>query len=490
MSDTNERHLRGLFGRDLVYAGLYVSQAALVTISTPILTRIMPHSQYGTVAVCMTLVQLLVVVSTWRMDLGVQKAFAASGERSSRGIVTIGFAIALALFVLETATGHWWAPALKLGSFHGAIKYTLLWTLLTAATTPALALLRSRDKLGAFAVVAVVQTSLAEALSVVLVVVFRHGAGNYVLGQTIAQAVALVLALYFARPALPRLADLAVIATAIGFATVRLPDLLIGFVNNSSDRLIVNADLGHYELARYAIAGNTAAFVIAILTNISQSWMPRAMSIADLSELREIVLRARDRLLLLTIPLVLALCAGAAILLRIWAPASYRPDGLQPIVAVYAFLAFPIVGDISLWQMTTRLKRALSLPLISAATATINVMLNLALVPVIGLTGSVLATLVATSGEYVLLRRRLPREMRLNRPNSRLIGDVALTCVVGMGICLLPSSLPFLGLRLVVAAGAGFTALSVLASLSGYGKALAGWVDPWISTRVMTAAAD
>ncbi len=466
MADTPERHLRALFGRDLAYAALYVGQLAIVTVSTPILTRLLPDRQFGMVAVCMTVMQLLVVLTTWRMDLGVQRTFAENGDAMARKMLSLALALAGGLFVIEFVSGYGWAPAAKLGSFNGALAGTVVWTLLTAATAPCLALLRSRDKLWQYGVVALLQTTLAEGFSVLLVIGVRRSASEYVLGETLAQAVALGLALLFTRPALPRRVDLAIIAPALAFASARLPAALVDFVDGSADRLIVNADLGHHQLSRYAIAGNIGSFVLMVLYGISQSWMPRAMSIQNSAELRHVVSEARDRLTLLALPVVFALCALSPILLEIWAPPSYTPEHLQVIVALTAFTVFPAIGDVAMWQMFAGGGKSKALPVVALGTASLNIVLNFALVPVIGLAGSVTATIAATSVEYVWLRRRLATERKPSRPPLQLVVRTIATCALGIGLCLLPTSLPFMLLRLVVAAVSGVVALVIFASFS------------------------
>ncbi len=464
----------------MLYAALFVGQLAIVTVSTPILTRLLPQSQFGLLAICMTVLQLLVVLTTWRMDLGVQRIFAENGDVMARKMLSAGMALAGGLFVIEFASGYLWAPALRLGSFEGALSTTVVWTLLTAATAPCLALLRSRDKLWQYGVVALIQTTLAEAFSVVLVLVVSRSAHDYVLGQTIAQAVALTAALIFTRPLLPRRADFALIAPALAYASTRLPAALVDLVDGSADRLIVNADLGHHQLSRYAIAGNIGGFVLMILYGISQSWMPRAMSIQDPAELRHIVSQARDRLTLLALPVVLALTAAAPILLRIWAPPSYAPDGLQVIVALTAFMVFPAIGDVSMWQLFAGAGKSKALPIVAVGTASLNIALNFALVPVIGLAGSVTATIAATSAEYIWLRRRLASDRKPSRPPLRLVGQTLAVCALGLGLCLLPTSLPFLGFRLLVAAVSCVVALMVFASFSDRNLS---WLPSWLRPR-------
>ncbi len=467
MADPPERHLRALFGRDLLYAALYVGQLAIVTVSTPFLTRLLPSSQFGLLVACMTVMQLLIVLTTWRMDIGVQRVFAEHGDVVARKMLSIGIAVAGGLFVIEFVSGYWWAPAAKLGSFHGALSLTVLWTFLTAATAPCLALLRSRDKLWQYGVVTVIQITLAEAFSVLLVIVVRRSATDYVLGQTVAQVVALSAALVFTRPMIPRRANLALIVPALVYASARLPAALVDLVDGSADRLIVNADLGHHQLSRYAIAGNIGSLVLMLLFGISQSWMPRAMSIQDPEELRHVISQARDRLTLLALPVVMALCATSPILLRIWAPPSYTPDDLQLIVALTAFMVFPAIGDVAMWQLFAGSGKSRALPIVAVGTASMNIALNFALVPVIGLAGSVSATIAATSAEYVWLRRRLPTERKPGRPPLRLVIQTLSVCVMAVGLALLPSSVPFIAMRLVVAAVSGVIALMIFSSISG-----------------------
>jgi hypothetical protein len=115
---------------------------------------------------------------------------APGGERDARRLVTLAIAVSLLVWVVADRTGPVWAPALGLGDYPLPVRYAVGWASMTAITYAALGLLRSRDRLLAFATVSLLQSVIAEVLSVLLVVLVQRSASEYVLGELLGQVAA------------------------------------------------------------------------------------------------------------------------------------------------------------------------------------------------------------------------------------------------------------------------------------------------------------
>ena len=96
-------------------------------------------------------------------------------------------------------------------------------------------------------------------------------------------------------------------------------------------------------------------------------------------------------------------------------------------------------------------RRGKTIGALTAVAALINIALNFALVPVIGVVGAALATTLAFAALALFQRRVLPCDMPWERPPMRLILAVGL-CVVGAEASILvPQTLVWNVIRLALA---------------------------------------
>lgn len=473
--------MRGLFGRDSLYLVLWAVQLGAAALFTPVTTRLLGPSRFGLVASSIAIMQILVAIGSLSLQTAVQRRYASSGERDARRLITVAIASALLVFGLADATGPTWAPALGLGHYPLAVRFAVTWASLTAISNAALGLLRSRDQLASFATVSLMQSIVAEALSLLLVLTVRRSASEYVLGQLVAQAVAVAVALFLTRPLPVRRRDLRMVSDALRYAVPLVPGVLAAFVLQAADRLVIQHDLGAAQVARYAVAYNIGSIPILLLGVLNTVWMPRVFALGDSRVRDSVLLRSRNALYVLLIPVVAGLGIGAPVLLHLWAPPRYHPDGLLLVTGLVAVSAVPVSGAMSHTRVLLATGRTAPAAAATGIAAGINLVLNIALVPSLHIEGSALATLVSYAAMDGLLALAARRERRLRMPGRALQIEVLAAVAVALAAAALPVTLPALGVRLalgLVCAAAFASMLSIVAGRLGayQPRALAGWI--------------
>ena len=122
---------------------------------------------------------------------------------------------------------------------------------------------------------------------------------------------------------------------------------------------------------------------------------------------------------------------------------------------------------------------------VTVIAAGVSLVINLALVPVIGIFGATLATLVAYIVMLALSVRYSQPLLELPRPSLRLGVEIAATAAIVFLAVLLPVSVPFLIFRGAVGVSCG---LLLLAMLSVVGKTpknpLLFHLSHWVNARV------
>jgi len=416
---TSSTTVAQMFGRDAAYMMLWAVQLLGAALCTPLITRALGLAEFGAVTTANAVMQVLFIVAGLGLQPAVQRAYAGmGGPAAARRLVTVVLAAAAGVSALAWISLSWWSGPLTMAGQRDVLRLAVVWAGLSAATAATLALLRSQDRLAAFAVVSLLQSIVAEVVSLGLVQLRNGGAADFLAGQVAAQTVALLLGLFLVRPLPIGGRDRPLVADALRFALPLVPSILSTFVLSTSDRFIVEASLGSDAVARYQVAYNVAAMPMLLLSVLSAAWMPRFFRLSDVGERRVVLAASRDALYRLLIPVMVGFAAATPLVLRLWAPPSYRPETLQLVACLVLATTVPFAAQLAVTRalMAAGHTRAIAAANIAAAAA--NIAGNLLLVPVWGLAGSALATL----GAYLLLHAVLATAARSSQVAGPLPG--------------------------------------------------------------------
>jgi O-antigen/teichoic acid export membrane protein len=281
--------------------------------------------------------------------------------------------------------------------------------------------LRSEDRLAAFCTVSLLQSVVAEATSLLLVIGVEPTATMFLLGQLGVQLVAMMVALVMTLPRIPLPRDRAMLRRALAFGLPLVPAVLSTFVLHSADRLMIQAELGSTAVARYQVAYNVGALPMLLLGVLNTSWMPRIFSFRESHERAAVIAASRDMLYRLLMPVLIGLAAGAPLVLRIWAPPEYEPETLLMVNAIVLASAVPYTAGLSATRTLMAEGRTGYVALAQGIAGTTNVGLNLALIPLLGLPGSAAATLLSLSILHLLMVRRAQALMRVTGPPTAVL---------------------------------------------------------------------
>jgi O-antigen/teichoic acid export membrane protein len=450
---TESAAVSGLFGRDMIYLAFWAMQIVLAAALTPATTRLMPRSAFGQASAGIAVMQLLNCLFGFGLYTAVQRAYAGEdGEANARRLVSLSIGLSLVTGAVVYASGHWWCPLLGLGPFPVAIRYAVLWAMMSAISAPTLGLLRSRDHLRGFVLASSAQSILAQALALGLVVIVQATAASYLFGQFLGEVVTAVIGLWLARPLLPGRRHRPMLSDSLRFSSALVPAAVAGFLFDASDRIVIHGDIGASALGRYAVARNIGGFAIVLLQLVSFTWMPRLFAMKSAPARRRVLATSRDGLYMLAMSFAVALAAASPVLLLLWAPASYDPRTLLLITALVAASALPYADAVIYQQVLVVDGRTRVVAVGSIVLAVVNLGLNLALVPVLGIDGSAAITCFC----YTLGAIRWRWLAGTSGPATNL-RPLALAAT-GFVICIASAAVPPFGIalvfRLVVAAAA------------------------------------
>jgi O-antigen/teichoic acid export membrane protein len=367
----------------------------------------------------------------------------------------MGTAIVLSLLatVVVYATGPWWASLLRLGAF-GATLQLAVWSAGFMAIGMLIAeLFRAEDRFGAFCWLMLPLAIGSQVLGLGFVYLVSHTSAAYLTGMTIGSLVAIVLGIILARPLLLRFSDWRILVPAFALGIPLISNGVAYQVLILGDRIVVQSRLGEFAVGRYQLAYNAAGLVILSIVLLSQTWLPRLFAIKDIA-LRKIVLaESRDALYRMVIPLILGVCLAAPVVLRILAPPSYRTNQLLLVVSLVAISAIPFCAYMADMRLMVAFGRTRALLWATPLAAAANIGLNIALVPVWGINGSALSTVLGYGILAVATGFSSRRIARLQPPPVLLGAELGVAAGLAVVIASLPTSPIFLGLRMAGAFG-------------------------------------
>jgi O-antigen/teichoic acid export membrane protein len=444
--------MSGLFGRGLLYVVVWSLQIVGATLVSPVLAHLLGPSDFGQLATAIAVHQLLVVFAVIGLDQALVQQHAEDGDdRVARGLVTVGTVLAAVLMAVVYVTGPLWAPVLGFSGFSPLVVAMVLWTLPASAGQLMMGLLMSQDRFPRFAVLSVLSAVGGQIFGIGLVLGLGASADVYAWGTVISQYLAMGLGIAFTRPALRGLFDRAATWRAVKLGIPLMITVLFGLILNAGDRVLIQRILGSGETGRYQVAYTVGYVVVMLIGYTGQAWTPRISAIHDLTERCRVIAQSRDELYKLLVPVILGITLAAPVLLRIVAPATFEPDSLLIVVYLVALSAFSFAASNATGRLLVTERRGKPLALVSGAAAGLNMVLNVLLLPVIGIAGAALATTVAFALEALLLRRAVPRLPHLDRTPPALLLTIAAACVAAAASTLLPQTLWWNVARFVVA---------------------------------------
>jgi O-antigen/teichoic acid export membrane protein len=281
----------------------------------------------------------------------------------------------------------------------------------------------------------------------------------------LAQLAAVALALAVTRPHRLGRHDRGLVLAGLAYALPLVPAELSTFVMSTADRLIVRHELGLTEVGRYQLAYNLGAVPAILITILNIAWMPRIFALAAGRERADVLAASRDALYLLLMPVMIGLSLGMPILLRLWAPAEYRPDTLLLVAAWVIVQVVPYTAALSATRGLLAAGRSGAVAVAAVAGAVANIVLNLLLVPGLHLLGAA----VATTGAYVVMHAVLMARSRTvaptPRPRPARLAALALATAATLLVAELPTGPAFLVARGVLAAATVVWFVAILRQL-------------------------
>ncbi len=394
------------FFRDaFLYMAATMMTPALGVILIPVFTNQLTPAEYGimtTVHALVGFLQLFMVLSLHGAITRLYYDFSNKEQQKaylgSILLFVTGFAVILSLSLLMSQ--KWIAPLLFKSIPHEPYyAYLIVLSFLMAWQSIPATILRIKERARTYFVIYSVKSVLVLLLTLVFLYWGGLGAASYLLAMGIAGAVTLILFLWSIRRDVSFSFSKPFISMSLAFSLPLLPHVLSNWIITTSDRVLLEKFISLDTIGVYALAVQMAMVVRMVFMSVNSAFVPKYNQLSSSSNHRE-----ASRLLRVFLYLILAGglvgWGGGYLFLELVGASGYQEAtrfvGVLIGAEVIFGLNYLLIAKLSFMKKTGKLSIS------SSAAAVINVLINLSLIPVIGVWGAVVSTYLAEIARTML----------------------------------------------------------------------------------------
>jgi O-antigen/teichoic acid export membrane protein len=434
-------YLRRLATTGAAYTAASILSKLIAVALLPLYTRYLTPADYGAAEVMFAAIVSASIVVRFGLIEAVLRFYYKDDEDPARVVAssfaglfwlaTVGALVALPFATpISEALLNRPAPGLARIAIGGLWVLTMFEFMLT--------LFRLEERARAFFVTTIVNVLITIGLTVVLVVGAGEGARGLLVGSYASGAVFVLGLIVLQRRRLSLLFDRALLRRLLRFGLPTMPAEVSLYLLNFVDRIIIVRSAGLAEAGLYSLAVKFAQAVNVLVRGFQLAWPPLAYSIRDDGEAR----RAYATVVTLFVAGCAFVVTGMWLFSRWIVRALAAPeffDSYEAVGLISAAVTLYAVYMVLVVILGRTGRTEFNLPATLAALAA-NVVLNLILVPPLGIVGAGLALVasyvVVLALMYVFTQRLFPVPYQWGR-----LARVVLTAavLVGAGELLLPT---------------------------------------------------
>jgi O-antigen/teichoic acid export membrane protein len=394
-----------LLGKGSVYTLGTVLQLSGSALSIPIVTRLLGPTEYGTVALALTIQLFITTLAALGLPAAVTRTYfdteGGDGRATARALIASTALLALGATALGLLTALVWAPLL-VPDEPGAVLIGIAIALPGAVITASQALLRVQERPVPFVAIALASNVGAQLLGILALLLFDRSSVAYLLGYGSAMAVSALIATLLTGTIGVRPAPRSTLREALAYGLPTVPSTLSTFILALGDRIVIQIIAGLSAVGKYQISYAVGSLGMNFLSSLQNAWLPITFGTA--SHLRWKSLADTAALVTRLAALACGVIALAAQpLLRIVAPAKYDPTFLAQVTAVLSLATLPWATCMPRSQVLFWTKHTKPLAWITPAAAIFDLVLVAVLLPPFGLIGAGAATVLAIGFQAVLI---------------------------------------------------------------------------------------
>lgn len=475
VASSASRSIISLTGQSVGYGLGLLGRQLVVYLALPFFTNHMSQPEFGLVSFAMAVMAFVNTLTNAGLHGAIFRFYHDNDDPQARRRVLGSSLVMLTGFAAVPAVGVWLLSNSIAWSFLGSIAYapviqlTAVLLVVDTLVNYGYILLRIQVRPLATSVSNLVIVISQMGMALVLVLVYDRGAVGYLTGLLIGEVIGLgLLGLLTHRIASFQISR-QTMGTLLRYGLPLLPASLSMWALHLADRTLVGAFAGLDQVAIYEVGYKMGTLVSLAIAPFGTAWPPFAFAAMRRANAQRIYRDVLTYLLFLCLFATLGIVAFRSEILRLLAPAAYRTAlsvvGWVALAQVFnaSYLVLSIGPKIS--------KRTSDLAIVAVLAAVSYLLLNVILIPRLGIRGAAIATTVGYGllafGSYAIGQRSYPFPLdwaRLLKTGLAAVGSYML--IVGV------ERMGLSGWRYYLGKGGAWLSFLILALLLGVVTAL------------------
>lgn len=392
------------FARDaVVYGAATVATRATSLLVVPIFTRFLSDTDYGVIDLLTIAGNLILLTVALEISQAVARFVPGTSREEGAAFASTALAFAVAAYAIFAIAGLVAAPAIRSWLLGDAatdltVRLAVIATCLNGVFQLTSGVLMAQQRARRFAVASLASSLVAIGLGVVLVALAGAGVDGFFVGQIIGAAIGVALTLAISRGVYSPSFDGGRLVSMLRFSAPLVPSSLGVFVSLFVDRLAIGqlmtvADVGVFGIG-FRLASTVSLLSFGAQMAVTPLVYARHTDPATPAALERIFRHYVGAALVVALGLSLF---APEILRLLTTPPFYGAASVVPLLAPALFIA-------SLYSFMPGLgiaKRTGTFAAINLSGALLNLILNVLLIPILGIVGAALATLLGSAAVFV-----------------------------------------------------------------------------------------
>ena len=419
MSEKSESRGRYLAKNTAIFAIGNAASRLINFFLVPLYTNILTTSEYGVVDLINTVCTVLAPILIMNISEAVMR-FALDKDADCKKIMSIG----LTAFISSIIIGLLIFPLSSIFSDIAPYAiYVYFYTVTLAGSQLFLCYLRGKERLALYSGGSILQTLTVALFNVLFLVVLHKGIKGFFLAYIFSNIITIIFA-FVAGDVMEVIKsywfDIKLAKEMAKYSVVLIPNTFMWWIMNSSDRIMVTSMIGIAANGIYAVSYKLPSLVSTLTGIFNQAWSYSAIREEGSEDESEYNNRIFNQLVSIVMLLSVALLTIVKPFLKLYVGVSYYD--------AWRYTPFLVLGSAFLTLATfmatsyTVHKDSFGYLFSASIGAVLNVVLNLVLIPIIGVYGAAFATCVSYIAVFIFRLFHTRKYIKYNVNNKEFIG--------------------------------------------------------------------
>ena len=385
-----------LFKDTIIFALGGLGSKLILFFLVPLYTNYLTTEEYGVADLVFTIAQLIIPI----VSVSIFEAVIRFGLMKDQKPAAVLKAALVVTFIGSIVTAAI-SPLVGLYRPIAAWKwYLCIYIILNVTSNVLKSYLKVKDKNKSYAVISVSQTLCLALLNILLLVVFHTGVKGYLLSNIIALAAATVLTIAAGGVVndlknVPL--DMVLLKEMVLYSAPLILNDLSWWVIHSSDKMMLEAMVGAVALGIYTVATKIPSLINVLISIFSQAWGLSAIKEMDSTNDTKFCAQVFEGYSFVTF----GACVLIVSIVKPFMSLYVSKDFQGAWVYVSLLLVSAVFSSISSYygQLYAALKKSVNNMVTTLTGAVVNVIVNFIFIPIVGIWGAVIGTVVA----YIIL---------------------------------------------------------------------------------------